>query len=181
MRRVGVGEGLPRHRREMELSSSFRPQPGAPWRGLWVLGARLRTVRRQTWPAFLKTADERKPCARRGAGPVPASGCGTEGGPCAGRGLARLRDRRGTVCRAGPGWASERCGSGGRRGSDLWPPWAGGGATSSTVGTGGASTDGSVHGDHGIPGLSCLDRAAAHKTIGHVTVFLGCRVVRGQW
>lgn len=117
----------------MELSSSFRPQPGAPWRGLRVLGARLRTERRQTWPAFLKTADERKPCARRGAGPVPASGCGTEGGPCAGRGLARLRDRRGTVCRAGPGWASERCGSGGRRGSDLWPPWAGGGATSSTV------------------------------------------------
>lgn len=37
------------------------------------------------------------------------------------------------MCRAGPGSASERCGSGGRRGSDLWPPWAGGGATSSTV------------------------------------------------
>lgn len=180
MRRVGVGEGLPRHRREMELSSSFRPQPGAPWRGLWVLGARLRTVRRQTWPAFLKTADERKPCARRGAGPVPASGCGTEGGPCAGRGLARLRDRRGTVCRAGPGWASGRCGSGGRRGSDLWPPRAGGGATSSTV-TRGQHGRQRAWGPWHFRTVLSVDRAAAHKTIGHVTVFLGCRVVRGRW
>lgn len=164
MRRVGVGEGLPRHRREMELSSSFRPQPGAPWRGLRVLGARLRTVRRQTWPAFLKTADERKPCARRGAGPVPASGCGTEGGPCAGRGLAGLRSVVVQVADVGL-----ICGHRGQVAGPHPAPSLG------------ASTDGSVHGDHGIPGLSCLDRAAAHKTIGHVTVFLGCRVVRGQW
>lgn len=91
-------------------------------------------------------------------------GFGTEGEPCAGRGLAGLQSVVVQVADVGL-----ICGHRGQVAGPHPAPSLG------------ASTDGSVHGDHGIPGLSCLDRAAAHKTIGHVTVFLGCRVVRGQW